>query len=298
MRYPDQLRSLLGLLPMPVRIDGAGREVVLRAFDPVFHRAQDGQHVALRVQDTTLDLDLDHANERLLQYAFHNVLATYDRTDLGKLIRRLIRGPEDVFMDIGANIGVYSLLARRCGGRALLFEPEPLHAALLQRNQAAFGKVYACALADFSGSAEFHIGKSSKPGTSSLVGGNPGSEAYVASVQVPVRTLDEIAATDAIDAGQVKLIKVDVEGSEAQTIRGMQGFLSRAPDAAIWCEVRGPTSGRAKDSYREVTDLLARSGHVPYVVKRGKARPFDPARERLRRVFDLLFCRPGHAALR
>ena len=80
MPYPDALRSLLGLLPVAVKIDGFGRDLLLRVLDPAFHGSDSGgQSVAVQLDGWTLQLDLDQPNQRLLQYAFRNVLATYDR---------------------------------------------------------------------------------------------------------------------------------------------------------------------------------------------------------------------------
>jgi len=132
---------------------------------------------------------------------------------------------------------------------------------------------------------------------SSLVRVDEGSAIYDAATLVPVRRFDDVAQTTAIDPARVRLIKVDVEGNEARTIGGMTRFLASGFAGAIWCEVRGPSSTRAKNSHRDVTALLRSVGFSPYLVRGRALRPFDPSRERLRRVFDLLFCRPGDALL-
>ena len=295
MRYPNAIRAALGLLPLPIGIDGIGRQLVLRLFDPIFHRPND--HRSVHVDGASMELDLDRPNERLLHYACANVLATYARSALGRVIRRCIRRPNDVFVDIGANLGLYSLLARRAGGSAILFEPEPRHAAFLQRNERSFGKVHPCALSDVSGSATLHIGVDSMLGVSSLVDVGEGAAIYDATAIVPVLKFDDVALSTAIDPARVRLIKVDVEGNEARTIGGMTRFLASGFTGAIWCEVRGPSSTRGKDSHRDVTSRLRAAGFSPYLVKGGKPQPFDPSRVRLRRVFDLLFCRPGDALL-
>jgi FkbM family methyltransferase len=296
MRYPNALRSAIGLLPVPIGIDGLGRQLVLRLLDPLFHRPHDHRWAYLR--GLSMQLDLARPNERLLQYACVNLLATYARSALGSLIRRCIRDPHDVFVDIGANLGIYSLLARRAGGRAILFEPEPRHAEFLQRNEQTFGKVHPYALSDVSGSATLHVGVDAKLGVSSLVEPDQGADIYDASVVVPVLRFDDVATATAIDPARVRLIKVDVEGNEARTIAGMTRFLGSGFTGAIWCEVRGPSSTRGSNSHREVTSRLRAAGFSPYLMKDGRPQPFDPTRGRLRRVFDLLFCRPEDAILR
>ncbi len=296
MRYPNVLRSAIGLLPIPIWIDGLSRQLVLRLLDPLFHRP--GDRRVVYVDGLSMQLDLERPNERLLRYAFVNLLATYDRSDLGRLIRRCIRDSSDVFVDIGANLGIYSLLARRAGGRAILFEPEPRHVAFLQRNEQTFGTVHPCALSDVSGSATLHIGVDTKLGVSSLVDCDERAGVYDASAVVPVLRFDDVVESTAIDPARVRLIKVDVEGNEARTIAGMTRFLAAGFTGAIWCEVRGPSSTRGTNSYRDVTSRLRAAGFSPYLFKRGRPQPFDPLRDRLRRVFDLLFCRPEDSILR
>lgn len=240
-----------------------------------------------------LAVDLSQANERLLYYAAKNVVRTFRRTPLGRLMPRvLVRQRGDVFLDIGANLGVYSLIANELGARSLLFEPEPAHLDFLERNARAFGDVFGCALSDQAGTAEFHIANDHSLGASSLVG-KATDDLYGATVSVPVRTLDEVASSIALDPAQVKLIKVDVEGNEARTVAGMVGFLASGAAPAVWCEVRGPASSRGGNSYREVTDLLGGVGYTAYHARHDRLVPFDPTAQRLRQVFDLLFVRPG-----
>jgi hypothetical protein len=69
---------LIGRLPIPVRIDGIGRELVMRALDPDFHRRGKQPRVTLDVEGTAVALDLDHANQRLLYYALPRVIDPYD----------------------------------------------------------------------------------------------------------------------------------------------------------------------------------------------------------------------------
>lgn len=48
----------------------------------------------------------------------------------------MIYGPEEVFYDVGANIGLYTLLAAKQGLRVFAFEPESQNFAILTRNLA------------------------------------------------------------------------------------------------------------------------------------------------------------------
>jgi predicted RNA methylase len=74
-------------------------------------------------------------------------------------VRALLRS-EDTFVDVGANIGVYSIIAAVRGARVLAFEPNASARATLTANLALNHvedsvQVLSCALADFSGRARF-----------------------------------------------------------------------------------------------------------------------------------------------
>jgi len=134
----------------------------------------------------------------------------------------------------------FSLLARRQGFDAVLFEPEPRHAAFLERNASTFGIVRPWALSDTSGTATFYVAGSHNLAASSL--SPPGSDAeqalYESKTTVEVDTFDGALSRLGVDPAEVALIKVDVEDNEARTVRGMSDYLSNHT-APVWCEVRG-----------------------------------------------------------
>ena len=72
--------------------------------------------------------------------------------------------PDDLFLDIGANVGTYTVLASGvCGARTYAFEPDPGTVCHLRRNIAVNRlndrvQVYECALGASSGEATFTVG--------------------------------------------------------------------------------------------------------------------------------------------
>lgn len=135
-----------------------------------------------------------------------------------------------VVLDIGANVGVYSLLmARWVGptGKVYAFEPAPQTLQDL-RDHVAINKmskhieVVDQAVSDQKGEAVFYAHSTS--GENSL---NPGfakrlSEAQ--AVKVPVTTVDEFCEKNKIAP---TLLKIDVEGFEIHVLRGAQETLLR-----------------------------------------------------------------------
>ena len=202
---------------------------------------------------------------------------------------------QSLFVDIGANLGLYSLLAREVGLETLMFEPEPAHYAFLSRNASVFGRAVDCALSDSPGAANFFVSGKDNPGSSSLVmpeGGWSESE-YEQVVPVRLSTFDTEIVGLNIDPASIRLIKIDVEGNEEQTVRGMENYVRRPDAAPIWCEVRGPSSGRGRNSAVSVAAFLGGFGYVPFQSRKGACRPLDFRHENMPQVFDVLFAVPA-----
>ncbi len=131
--------------------------------------------------------------------------------------------PDDVAIDIGANVGIYSLmLAKRVGqgGQVYAFEPGADALAGLRENltlnAAAKVTVAPVALSDRTGSAPlFHIGG---PATFSLGGSGVGES-------VQLMTLDAWSVSTGLM--RLDIIKIDVEGHEPAVFRGGAATLIR-----------------------------------------------------------------------
>lgn len=292
MLYRDMMRSALGALPFGLHIDGRKKRDILRIFDTVFSTAGIRK---IRLGDDVLRVDTSADVERILYYLPENVLRAARRSPLYRVIRDVFTVRSGVFVDVGANLGMYSLLAKSLGAGTLLFEPEPSHFSFLSRNEQCFGCIEQVALSDHNGRATLQIGDIQHSGASSLSSSE--SSIYCDSAEVTVSTFDSfITDSDVCDQNDIELIKIDVEGHEAKVVSGMTGYLASPGAAPVWCEVRGPESDRGANSYLEVIDLTAGYGYTPYTVSRKKIRPFE-ADQDIRQVFDLLMLDPtrhGH----
>jgi FkbM family methyltransferase len=127
-----------------------------------------------------------------------------------------------VVVDIGANIGFYSLLAAsRIGekGRVLAFEPGSDNCTLLKMSLAAnnFHNVtlHNVAVADLDGVVGFVLGGSN----GSINRDNPNALPF----QVPAVKLDTLLR----DEPRIDLVKMDIEGAEGLALAGMQQLLTR-----------------------------------------------------------------------
>ncbi len=171
--------------------------------------------------------------------------------------RRILR-PGDLFVDVGANVGAYSIWAAECGADVIAVEPHPVTAARLQRNVALNPypiEVRQAALAETPGVLRLTTGLDSC--NHLLLGADDGSGDRVDGIDVAVETLDDIVGTaDPI------LIKIDVEGAEELVLRG--GLTAIAEGRVLglqleWNTLSADLFGRARDS---VTDLLLEHGYT------------------------------------
>lgn len=232
-----------------------------------------------------------HPKAAIVAFATANFFRDFSRSALGIYMKHHLKR-DALFVDVGANLGGYSWLARNLGARVHAFEPHPQLYAFLNENQHVFGQVHSQALGHQSGILPFFLSEQN-PAGSSLVESEAGWEqsGYSTTVQVPVSTFDEVFEKE-ISTGQIfDLVKVDVEGHEEFTLLGMKNALQQQSVKAIWCEVRGAKSDRQANSFKRVCQLLEAAGFQAYYTNKGRA-PFDAAavnEEKLPQYFDLLF---------
>lgn len=164
--------------------------------------------------------------------------AHLDRTERDTLARELREG--GVFLDIGANAGVYSLWVaslRRPGVSVHAFEPDPELCARLRRNLSANAldavSLHACALGRSEGVATLVAGDGNKgenhvetaPAPHSAAAGN--RAAAPVGVTVPLTTLP--AWLRAQNLARIDALKIDVEGHELDVL---EPLFADAPRAA------------------------------------------------------------------
>ncbi len=154
-----------------------------------------------------------------------------------QLASRLLR-TGDVFVDVGANWGYFTLAAAHWvgpGGRVVAFEPEPrlfaMLASNLEANALASVRAYRIAAAAGPGRLGFSAFRADS--------GNWGQSHSVATGARADFDCETVALDDALDAagiGTVQLAKIDVEGGEADVLDGMARGLAEGRYRYVFVE--------------------------------------------------------------
>jgi FkbM family methyltransferase len=144
-----------------------------------------------------------------------------ERPELAAYISRCGDLKPSAFIDIGANIGLYSCILLRNASvpRAILFEPDALNLIQLKANLLINGllervEVHEVALGDEAGRQ--HLVRDELDGGLSRVAGRD-----AAGHEISVARLDDLLPL----SGQRLAVKIDVEGYECKVVAGMQRLL-------------------------------------------------------------------------
>src|SRR6266705_2682698 len=191
-------------------------------------------------------------------------------TPIGRFERRLARAPngDAVFVDVGAHIGKYTILAARLlgsGGRVVAIEPDPSNFAALTTN---------VALNRLDNVRAFNVGCWSSDGEKVLHRqlGNLGGHSFVDSteggaISVPVRTLDSLLAE--AGATQVDAMKLDVQRAESEVLLGASSTLQANRRVTVFFEESGdPQTASSIRMLRTLGFVVNRLDEVKHVAER------------------------------
>ncbi len=143
--------------------------------------------------------------------------------------------PEDLFVDVGANEGAFTVLASAaCSAEAVSVEPVPDTHAVLCRNVELNGiadrvSIHHCACGEESGE-ELAI----EVGARSTLNAVVTDQSRGDIVSMPVRALDEI-----VGEREVSLLKIDVEGFETAVLGGFTDAITGRRVGAAIIELSG-----------------------------------------------------------
>lgn len=207
-----------------------------------------------RVTGTTLDL--------IQRYLY--IFGVWEPDATAALLPYLREG--STVIDVGANIGYFSLLASvavGASGSVHAVEALPSTVELLERNielnRARNVTVHPVAASDHDGEVEVFRATEAFLGSSSTRKGEHG-EGRVRSMR-----LDDLF--EQVDGSDLSILKIDVEGDEAAVLRGAARLLEtmRAPAAAL-VELSPGGSAEQRHNRRTVLDLMSSHGFAAFGV--------------------------------
>lgn len=198
---------------------------------------------------TRMLVDLSDHVQRIIYF-----LGCYE-AGVTHLITRTLR-PGDTFIDIGANVGYYTVIAGALvgpTGTVHSFEPIQEIFAALQANVALNSlhnvQTNRTAVSDKEGDLELYRAAAGNNGTGSIIQ-RPASPGPL--IRCPAVTLDAYMRREGDQP--IRLVKMDIEGAEIFALRGMAGLLASPHGPDLICEV--------------VPHLIQATGHTPEELSR------------------------------
>jgi FkbM family methyltransferase len=156
----------------------------------------------------------------------------------------------DLFVDVGANVGIYSIVAAEAGARVIAVEPDPETRHRITENAELNHydvSLLAGALSDQPGVGAFTVGLDCVNHLAEASNGQ--------TRQVTVYTLDDL-----LGSGRARGVKIDVEGAEDLVIRGAEHALTEHRIDLLQVEWAA-VGGRTDHPQRSVARALEAHGY-------------------------------------
>lgn len=223
-----------------------------------------------------INLDTEDDTNKHILYAIH--LGVFFENELSVfMLRALDKG--DVVVDVGANIGYFSLIAASVvgkNGKVLAVEANPQNADRI-RDNIKLNNMECIDVIDKAAGRDFGDIKFWTPLSGNSNGGtwvydcDPGAESGYKILNVPVTKLDhEVSSrTETIP----KLIKIDTEGEEIGVLEGAKGLLDGAKVPFVVCELN--YNGLRERGYNEfdLRNFMRKFGYDTFLLRDAEELP-------------------------
>jgi len=224
----------------------------------------------------------------------------YEETER-KFLNAFLRSG-DVFVDVGANIGLYSMIVAKIvgeQGRVHAFEPcrrtfDRLKGNL-QLNRRHNVEIHPMALSDSAGELDMTVSLDGYDGWNTLAPQIVGNHAAVEKVQTA--RWDDIYASICGER-TVAMMKVDIEGWESRFLAGAQRFLSTEDAPLLQLEFNDENAKAAGSSGKEVYRILTDLGYRMFKYSEQSVLCPEPVRDYYSYVNIIATKRPEHVMSR
>jgi FkbM family methyltransferase len=230
----------------------------LRPAFPDFRRVPFGQSLHIEVDLTEF---IQSQIYYLGLYEYH--LARYART---------VMRPGEIFVDLGAHIGQYALLAAERGMEVHAFEPDRVSFAQLQSNMELnqlSASLNCMAVADYEGEAALYPIGGEENRNNSLRPVIPDSTREI--IVTPVTKLDIYFAHT---QRRIGVIKADVEGAELSVLNGACSVITQHRPILI-LEVADHLTRAFGYRPSDLEGLLSKLGYQLHMLDRDRLRPLS-----------------------
>lgn len=173
-----------------------------------------------------------------------------------------------VFVDIGANLGEYSLFAakRLTGGKVLAFEPLTSIRAVLEENIQLNGfdniRVFPFGLSSREQMLTIHEFEDVHEGLATFF---PGDRKSKSAKQVELKRMDDVLSS--YDPGRIDFVKIDIEGGELNALKGCQSMIEKYRPIFM-VEINEETYRAAGYGVNDVLHFFAEVGYKPYEIRK------------------------------
>lgn len=212
------------------------------------------------------------------------------------LIHELPWQDDDIILDVGANIGWYSLLlASKIPHQVSIyaFEPEPENFRCLEynleKNHISAVQAYQQGISDKEETKILHLYKNSNTGRHSMLDIN-GAD----TIEVKTTSLDLFLAEKQLEAKRVKLLKIDIEGFEYFAFKGAHQLLSHLP--YIMAEFSPGYMRKGGLEPAELLELLYSYDYTPHnITASGLEKLEEEALLKTNSNINIFWIKQGHA---
>jgi FkbM family methyltransferase len=181
----------------------------------------------------------------------------------------------DVFIDIGSNIGLFSLIASNLVGRngkVISFEPSPKTFKRLEENielnELQNVKLNNIGLSDKKGTLKLHVSENGHDAWDTFAT-DINNIKYQNSIEVNINTLDN--EIENIGVNNIKLIKIDVEGWEKFVLLGAIETIKKFSPILL-IEFTAENTENAGYNVLEIYDIVTNLGYRWYRYKKNKLK--------------------------
>ena len=205
-----------------------------------------------------------------LRLSINGVYEEFETEIVKKIIKK-----GDVVVDVGANIGYYTLIfAKLVGkeGKVFAFEPEPTNFNILKKN---------VKINEYENVTLINKAVSNKTGkmTLDLDEINKGGHSISKNNSEKTIEIESIRLDDYFKTyyGKINFIKLDIEGAEVEAIKGMSEILGKNEEANIMAEYNPQSLSNLGTNSEEYLTSLMKFGFKIYDLDAGRKKmvPID-----------------------